>query len=109
MKETVLFIALIAFIFLGYFPMKRLDFFLEKNRKRMAEEKEEDAEIGIISLRIADGSKISDDKINELSEMYPMVELTLKNREIRIICKSESIGETEIFIGSLLSVIEKDA
>lgn len=108
MKETVLFIAIIAFIFLGYFPMKRLDFFLEKNRKRMAEEKKKDSAMGIISLRIADGSRISDDKIKELSEMCPAVEFTLENKEISIVCKSESIGETEIFIGSLLSVIEKD-
>ncbi len=109
MKETVLFIALTAFIVFGYLLMKRFDLFLEKNRKRMAEEKEEDSEIGIISLRIADGSKISDDNIKELSEMYPTVEFTLENKEISIVCKSESVGETEIFIGSLLSVIEKDA
>jgi hypothetical protein len=108
MKETVLLIAVIAFIFLGYFPMKRLDFFLEKNRKRIAEEKEKDTAMGIISLRIADGSKISDDNIKELSEMYPSVEFTFENKEISIVCKSENVGETEIFIESLLSAIEKD-
>ncbi len=109
MKETFLLIALIAFIFFGYFIMKRLDFFLEKSRKRLAEKKEKDSEIGIISLRIADGNKISDDKIKELSEMCPTVDFTFENKEINIVCKSENVGETEIFIGSLLSVIEKDA
>lgn len=108
MKETVLLIAVIAFTVLGYFFMKCFDFFLEKNQKRMAVEKE-DVTMVIISFRISDGSRISDDNIKELSEIYPSVEFTLENKEINIVCKSESVEETKIFIGSLLSAIEKDA
>ncbi len=109
MKETILLIAVIAFIVFGYFIMKRLDLFLDGNPKRMTGEKTEDTPMGILSFQLADSSKISDDNIKELSEMYPTVKFTLKNKKISIICKSENIGETEIFIGRLLSVIEKDA
>lgn len=108
MKEVILLAAVIAVMIFGYFIMKRLDSFLEENQKHTAKNQREGDLIGILSFQLADGRKVSEDYMENLSERYPSVEFTLRNKRLDIVCKRENAGETEAFISSFFAMIEKD-